>query len=151
MIDTAPLTLSNAFTNTSTGTVALEGTAELTVTGAFTNGGALELDIVSGNGGGGLTIGGTLANTGTVQMGSDFLNAGAANTMTLGGLNNQSTGTFDVFGSAAHQAAVNVVAASGTTASNAGTLVMQENASFNTSFGVNLTNSGLLNVDTGQR
>src|SRR5438132_832675 len=38
--------------------VRLRGTTMLTVTGAFTNSGALDLDIVGGTGGGSLTIGG---------------------------------------------------------------------------------------------
>ena len=90
--------MSNAFTNTSTGTFALEGTAELTVTGAFTNSGALELDIVSGNGGSGLTIGGTLANTGTVQIGPNDYTLSAATTVTLGGLTNGSGASFVLYG-----------------------------------------------------
>ena len=102
MIDTAPLTLSNAFTNTSTGTVALGATAAVTVTGAFTNGGALDVDIGAGDGGGNLTIGGTLANTGTVQMGSDFLMPARPNVTSAP--TNASGASFEVFGSAGHPA-----------------------------------------------
>ena len=141
LIDTAPLTLSNAFTNTSTGTVALEGTAELTVTGAFTNGGALELDIVSGNGGGGLTIGGTLANTGTALIGPNDYTLSAATKVTLGGLTNASGAYFEVWGSASHAATATV---SGL-ASNAGTVELGGTASL-TATGP-FTNSGALDLD----
>jgi len=73
----------------------------------------------SGDGGGNLTITGTLANTKTVQVGSGFLNAGAANTLTLGALDQCQAGqTISVFGSATNQAKVSITAGP---ASNAGT------------------------------
>jgi hypothetical protein len=145
LFDTTPLTLPGAFTNS--GTYALEGTAAVTVTGGFTNSGALDVNINGGDGGGNLTVGGTLANTGTVQAGPNNGTLGAATTVTLGGLNNGSTGTIDVLGSATQQAALNIVAASGTTANNAGTMALLEHAALNSSTGVNLANSGVLDID----
>src|SRR5437899_1161492 len=71
------------------GTVQLNGTAALTATGDFANSGALNLDTNSGDGGGSLTIGGTLNNTKTVQVGSGFSTLSAATALTLGGLSNQ--------------------------------------------------------------
>ncbi|HEY1431044.1 MAG TPA: hypothetical protein VGF39_05350, partial [Stellaceae bacterium] len=143
--DTTPLTLPGPFTNS--GTVALDGTAGLTVSSGFTNSATLDVDANTFDGGGSLTVGGTLANTGAVQIGNG--NLGAATTATLGGLTNQSTGTLDLFGSASNQATLNIVAASGTTASNAGNLNVREHASLSTAAGVNLSNSGTFNIDTG--
>src|SRR6516164_4622308 len=80
------------------------GTGAATLTGSLTNGGALYVDVGDFDGGGNLTVGGTLGNTKTVQMGSVDLNAGAANTMTLGALTNASGASFQVFGSASHPA-----------------------------------------------
>src|SRR5271165_4313598 len=89
-------------TGTNSGTVGLAGTAALTVTSGFTNSGALDLDTSAfGDGGGSLTVGGTLANTGSVQIGPSNGTLTAATTVTLGGLNNAAAGTIDVFGSAA--------------------------------------------------
>jgi hypothetical protein len=149
LFNTTALTLNNAFTNSTGATFELGATAPLTVTGNYGNGGSLFVDVGPGDGGGSLTVGGTLANTGAVQMGSIDLNAGAANSMTLGALTNASGASFDVFGSAANQATVNIVAASGATASNAGTLSLQEHVGFNTSAGVNLSNSSTFSVDSG--
>ena len=50
---------------TSKGTLALDGTAVLSVTGGVTNSGTLDVDVFGGDGGASLTIAGTLANTGT--------------------------------------------------------------------------------------
>src|SRR6185437_4692342 len=91
-------------TNSSTGTFALGGMAPVTVAGNFANNGALNLDTGSTDGGGNLTITGTLANTKTVQVGSGFANAGAANTLTLGALTNASGASFAVVGSPSHLA-----------------------------------------------
>ena len=147
LFNTTPLTVNNAFTNSSTGTFQLGGTSAVTVTGNYTNGGALDVDVGSGDGGGNLTVGGTLANTKTVQMGDGtFLSAGAANTMTVGGLNNMSAGTVSVFGSSANQAKFNVT---GGMASNSGDLEVHENVAVTTAAGVNLTNNGTFNIDTG--
>src|SRR5439155_1363292 len=96
----APLTLNNRSADRRAGTVALDGKTALTITGAFTNSGALDLDTNFGDGGGALTIGGTLANTGNVQVGSSFSNLSAPTTLTLGGLTNASGANFQMFGSA---------------------------------------------------
>ena len=63
-----PLTLNRGFTNT--GTFQLNGDTALTIDGGFANSGFLGLDSNYGDGGGSLTITGTLANsgTGTVQV-----------------------------------------------------------------------------------
>ncbi len=92
--------------------LALVGTASLTVAGDFantgdfgnsgSNSGTLDLDTNSLDGGGSLTIGGTLDNTKTVQVGSAFGNMGADTTLTLGGLVNESGASFKLFGSTSH-------------------------------------------------
>src|SRR6516162_6070735 len=64
----------------SPGACSTTGTGAATLTGNLTNGGALDVDVGSGDGGGNLPVGGTLANTKTVQMGDGFLDASAANT-----------------------------------------------------------------------
>jgi hypothetical protein len=111
----APLTLNNGFSNT--GSFALGGNSALTVTGAFANSGTLTLDAGYGDGGGSLTIGGTLPNEivtngstvhGTVQVGNNQNSLGAATTLTLGGLVNNSGDSFSVYGSAGHAATVSV-------------------------------------------
>ena len=104
LYDTTPLSLSGAFNNS--GTFGLGGTSSLTVAGAggFANSGSLNLDASNGDGGGSLTIDGTLANAtgGKVQVGSTFNNMDAATTLKLGGLTNASGATFQVNGSASH-------------------------------------------------
>src|SRR5207244_808374 len=61
--------------------------------------GTLDLDVRNDNGGGSLTIGGTLANTGTVHVGPNNLTLSAPTTLTLGGLTNASGANFSMFGS----------------------------------------------------
>src|SRR5207248_2894712 len=87
-----------------TGAFGLGGSATLTVTGNYANAGVLNVDTGSGDGGGNLTIGGTLANSKMVQVGSGFANAGAVNTLTVGGLSNASGASFQVFGSSGQKA-----------------------------------------------
>jgi hypothetical protein len=82
-------------------TLQLSGAAALTITGGFTNNGALNVDINQGDGGASLAIGGTLANTKTVQVGPGNFTMGAATTLTLGGLSNSNTGIIDLSGSSA--------------------------------------------------
>ncbi len=88
----------------SAGTLQLTGTATMTVTGDFANAGVLDVDIAQLDGGGSLTITGTLSNTKTVQVGSAFLNASAANSLTVGALSNASGATFQIFGSSGQEA-----------------------------------------------
>src|SRR5438093_992973 len=57
LFDTAPLTLFTALTNSAT--LVSDWYAAVTFSGDFANSGALNLDVGSGDGGGGLTIGGT--------------------------------------------------------------------------------------------
>lgn len=78
-------------------TLALEGAAALTVTGAFANGGAVDLDASGVDGGGSLTIDGTLTNDGRVRVGNKDLSA--ATTLTLGGLINNKGHSFSLTGS----------------------------------------------------
>ena len=85
--DTTPLTLPGPFTNS--GTFVLEGTAALTVSSGSTNSGTLDVDTPTFDGGGSLTIGGTLANTGSAQIGNGGLSAPTV--ATLGGLTNANT------------------------------------------------------------
>src|SRR5579872_6900631 len=122
LTDTA-LSLSSAFTNNATGTVGLAGTAELSVTSGFTNNGVLDLDIGGGDGGGSLTIGGTLANARTVQIGPNNATLGAATLVSLGGLTNASGASFQMYGSASHAETLNIAGS----ASNSGTLDINAN------------------------
>src|SRR3954463_12932676 len=72
-----PLTLNTPlFTNSASGTFALGAIAPVTVSGDFTNLGTLNVDVGFGDGGGNLTISGTLSNSKTVQVGYGSLNAG---------------------------------------------------------------------------
>jgi hypothetical protein len=143
---TTAITIGSVTIN-SPGTWSTTGTGAATLTRNLTNAGVLDVDTGDGEGGGNLTMGGTLANTKTVQMGNgQFLNAGAANTMTLGALTNAHTGMISVFGSSANQAKFNVT---GGTASNSGDLEIHENVAVTTAAGVNLTNNGTFNIDTG--
>jgi hypothetical protein len=102
LLQTAPVTLDNNLTTS--GTVLLTGTSALTVSGNVGNSGNLDLDVSASEGGGSLTIGGTLANTGTVQIGPTSFSLSAATVVTLGGLTNASGAGFEVFGSASHSA-----------------------------------------------
>ncbi|HEY1258295.1 MAG TPA: hypothetical protein VGF34_03540 [Stellaceae bacterium] len=114
LANTAPLTLSSDFANS--GTFTLGGTAALTVTGDYTNSGTLDLEIGSGDGGGRLTIGGALVNTGVVQVGPNDASLSAPTTATLGRLDNRAGGNLQVFGSASQEATMTVAGA----ANNAG-------------------------------
>ncbi len=116
LANTAPLTLNNAFANS--GLFTLGGTAALTVAGDFTNSGTLDLEIGSGDGGGALTIGGTLVNTSVVQIGPNDASLSAPTTATLGGLDNRTGGNLQLFGSAKDTATVTVAGP----AKNAGTI-----------------------------
>jgi hypothetical protein len=104
LTNVAPLTLTGPFTNT--GTFGLGGATTLTINGDYTNsvGGILDIDTNSGDGGADLSITGTLANSGAVQLGSGFVNLSAATTLTLGGLTNVSGASFAVIGSSSHAA-----------------------------------------------
>ncbi|RBP18412.1 hypothetical protein DFR50_101360, partial [Roseiarcus fermentans] len=125
-----------AFANS--GTFGLGGTESLTETADFTNSGALYLDTAYGDGGGNLTIDGTLANTGTVQVGSGYNNLSAATTLTLGGLTSASGAGFAVYGSASHAATVTVDGAVG----NAGTLTLGAYSVFTVGAGGVFTQTG---------
>src|SRR5271166_6411097 len=64
----------------------------------------LDVDTGGSNGGSSLTIGGTLANTGAVQVGPNNFTLSAPTTLTLGGLTNSTGASFVLYGSAAHAA-----------------------------------------------
>ena len=87
-----------------------------------------------------------LNDANTVQIGPNNGTLTAATTLTLGGLSNANTGTLSVFGSGANQAKLNITAG---TASNSGDLEVHENVAVTTASGVNLTNNGNFNIDTG--
>ncbi len=116
LANTAALTLSNAFANS--GTFTLGGATALTVAGDFTNSGTLDLEIGSGDGGGALTVGGTLVNTGVVQIGPQDFSLRAPTTATLDGLDNRAGGNLQLFGSASDAATLTI----GGPADNAGTI-----------------------------
>jgi hypothetical protein len=81
--------------------------------GGVANHGALDVDTGTGEGGGRLTIGGTLDNTGSVQIGPNNATLSAATTVTLGGLDNASGASFQVYGSASHAATLTVAGLAG--------------------------------------
>src|SRR5208283_2506202 len=98
-------------------------------TGAFSNnGGALDLDTNGGDGGGTVTVGGTLGNAGKVQLGSAGNNLAAATTLTLGGLTNASGASFEVFGSASHPATLAFSSGGTGFTSNAGFVDLSDTA-----------------------
>src|SRR5439155_786881 len=64
--------------------------------------GALNVDASGGDGGGSLTIGGTLNNTKTMQIAN--VSTTATTPLSLGALSNPTGASFAVFGSTSHQA-----------------------------------------------
>src|SRR5207245_6024985 len=88
------------------GVESISGPGAVPLAGYAAKPGVLYVDIGNGDGGGTLTITGTLANTKTVQVGSANSNfpAGATNSLTLGALTNASGASFAVIGSANHLA-----------------------------------------------
>jgi hypothetical protein len=101
---------------------------------SFTNSATLDVDNnypgFNGEGDSSLTITGTLANTGTVQIGNPYLSS--ATTVTLGGLTNASGASFALNGSASHAATLDINGS----ATVAGTLTISSDA------GVDLTGPG---------
>jgi hypothetical protein len=87
-------------------TFQLAGNSALTITGDFANSGALDVDINGFDGGASLTIGGTLTNTKTVQIGPNNATLGADIVVTAAKLVNP--GTISLFGCAAHVAKLTV-------------------------------------------
>ena len=117
--------------------LSLDGTAALTVTGAFANSGTLYLDEGGADSGGGsLTIGGVLTNTKAVLVG----NKSAATAVTLGGLTNASGASFTVYGSTSHAATLTFTGGAGSFTGNSGAVTLYDVAplTLNTAF----TNSG---------
>src|SRR5438309_1772548 len=109
------LTLHNSFADSATGIFGLGVMGPEKMAAYDVDAGVLYRRVGFGAGGGNLTITGTLANTKTVQVGSGFLNAGAANTLTLGALTNARSGSFQVCGSVTHSATLPSTAAGFTT------------------------------------
>ena len=102
------------------GTFGLHNNTTLKIIGGFTNFGTLDVDNnhtgSNGEGGGSLTIAGTLANSGVAQIGNAFLSA--ATTLALGGLTNAAGASFTLDGSASHAATLTVTGP----AANSGTI-----------------------------
>jgi hypothetical protein len=124
-------------------TIALDGNAALTTTGAFANSGALDLDTGGGDGGGRLAISGMLDNTGFVQIGPNNFTLGAATTVTLGRLDNASGASVELFGSASHAAALTVAGPAGNSGAidiDGGVLTIDT---------INFTNTGILAAADG--
>jgi fibronectin-binding autotransporter adhesin len=126
-----------------TATLALEGTAALTVTGAFANSGALHLDSSKRDGGGSLTIDGTLTNDGRVKVGNSDLSA--ATTLTLGGLINNKGHSFSLTGSASFAATLVFTSGGAGFTSNGGDFTLSDVApvTLNNAF----TNSGSFELE----
>jgi hypothetical protein len=152
LVNITPLTLNNSFTNSSTGTFRLGAIAPVTVSGNFTNAGVLNVDIGNSDGGGNLTITGTLANTKTVQVGSanPAFPAGAPNTLSLGALTNATAGTIDLFGNPSNAANTAKATVNGQ-ASNAGTVNIRTNTSVTVTGAGNAytQNDGFTNLSGG--
>ena len=165
MTDAAPLTLDSSFTNSAGATFNLQGST-LAFGGSFTNGGYLEVDNVGSGGGSSLTVGGVLANTGSVQFGPTNASLSAAMTVTLGGLTNARGASFAIQGSAKEQATLIFSAGGNGFTVNGGTFLMTDaapltldssftnsaGATFNLqgstlAFGGSFTNGGYLEVD----
>ena len=81
------------------------GNANLTVTGL------VDLDQFNADGGAQLSVGGTLTNSGTIDVGPNNNTLSAADTITAAGLSN--TGTINLWGSATEQATLHVSAPAG--------------------------------------
>ena len=175
----SPLTLTASFSNG--GTFGIHNNTSVTVDGGFTNSGTLDVDnayVASGGaltyseGGSSLTISGTLANTGAVQIGdrvpyNQYVLYGltAATTVTLGGLTNAAGDSFLLDGSSKYAATLaftgsgigftsnagdfELTYASPLTLtasfSNGGTFAIHNNTSVTVDGG--FTNSGTLDVD----
>jgi hypothetical protein len=136
----APLTLDNSFTNG--GSLVLEGTSALTVTGNFINNFDLSLD-GAGDAGGNLAIGGTLTNNGDFDIGGPS-HSHLITTMTLGGLVNNSGGVFYAYGPEA------TVTANGEV-TNSGAIYLYRRAIFDMGTGAafNQGASGSINESAG--
>jgi hypothetical protein len=142
-----PLSLGSSFTNT--GTFGIHDNTTLTVDGNFSNSATLDVDSNgildeenTDEGGSSLTITGTLANTGAVQIGTPYLDA--ATTVTLGGLTN--TGTRDSFtldGSSNDAATLHITSAAGFT-SNGGSFELTYGGSL--ALGSSFTNTGTFGI-----
>jgi hypothetical protein len=113
---------------TNNGTLALEGTAELTINGAVTNSGPFDLDTNYGDGGGNQTIDGTLANTFAVQVGKTSSNLSAATILTRGGLTHPSGASLALYGSASHPATLSFSGSGAGVTTNGGTFVLSDTA-----------------------
>ena len=163
LVYATPLTLSSSVTNK--GSFDLNDNTALTVDGGFTNSSALNVDNGTSQGGSSLTITGTLANTGAVQVGPNNLTLGAQTSVTLGGLTNATGASFVLEGSAAHAATLaftgsgftendgtfQLVYATPLTLSssvtNKGSFDLNDNTALTVDGG--FTNSSALNVDNG--
>ena len=166
-----PLTLdeSSSFTNDSTGIFGIHNDTSLTVDGGFANGGTLDVDSGSSEGGSGLTVTGALNNIGTIQIGNGGTKA--ATDITLASLTNASGAKFGANGSSAHTVTLAFTGGTDAFSSNSGTfnlanataLTLDESSSFTNAstgiFGIHngtaltvdggFSNSGILDVDSG--
>ena len=142
------LALGSSFTNT--GTFGIHDNTTLTVAGGFSNSGVLDVDSIgsfyagTGEGGSSLTITGTLANTGVVQIGDPYLALDAATTVTLGGLANTGAGdSFILDGSSKYSATLGFTSATGFT-SNGGTFELTYGGLL--ALGSSFTNTGTFGI-----
>ncbi len=103
--DAGSTTSNSALTGLSTieGSFYLSNDSTLTTTGGLTNTGGLYLDLNTNNGGASLTVGGTLTNSNTVQVGN-YYTLSSPTTLTVNGLAN--TGTVNVRSSSASVASL---------------------------------------------
>src|SRR5580658_3231304 len=119
LADASGLTSNSALTglSTVTGSLFLYDGASISTSktnaakGDLTVTGLVDLDQFNGNGGSQLSIGGTLTNSGTVDVGPNNNTLSAADTIKAAGLSN--TGTINLWGSSTEQATLNVSAPAG--------------------------------------
>ena len=142
------LALGSSFTNT--GTFGIHDNTTLTVAGGFSNSGMLDVDSIgsfyagTGEGGSSLTVTGTLANTGVVQIGDPYLALDAATAVTLGGLANTGAGdSFILDGSSKYSATLDFTSPTGFT-SNAGTFELTYGGLL--ALGSSFTNTGTFGI-----
>ena len=142
------LALGSSFTNT--GTFGIHDNTTLTVAGGFSNSATLDVDsndnasYGTGEGGSGLTVTGTLANTGAVQIGDPILALDAATTVTLGGLTNAGrSDSFILDGSSKYAATLDFTNPAGFT-SNGGTFELTYGGLL--ALGSSFTNTGTFGI-----
>ncbi|MGH7031342.1 MAG: beta strand repeat-containing protein, partial [Stellaceae bacterium] len=108
---TSAISIGNVTVNSSGAWYVRGANAAATLSGNLTNSGSVELDPFGGDGGASLNVGGALTNSNFVQIGNTALSANT--TLSATALSNTGTGTIDIYGNGANQAALKVSGAAG--------------------------------------